>query len=400
MMTLEPRRGVTAYQPREGAPVFLSDIIIELGLAETAHVEAAVETARSSGETVGHVLVREGRLSEDQLARALAARYGLNHIDLNEFEVDPAAANLLPPASAKRYHAVPVGFEADGGLLVAMADPSDSLALNDISFMTRLEVRAAVAAENLIAQLVAQLPIAPSDGGGSPFSAPLPVHQYTPPEPEPPPVDPREEELAALRAELEAVNAALDGERSKHAESVAGLRGELDGLRAELASAQEQAARASESGIAVAQLDEAERRVSEAHATVERMRHEFELEREQHAATERDLRARLASETERHEALQEAQAILQKRVDALRAQNAALLDAYATAKRWSEEFARGARELADTLEQPVLDDAVRAQQAQTDPPPEAPPREGGTRFSREDEGPSSGGGAAPEDWLG
>src|SRR5438067_1671924 len=117
MMTVEPRPGVTCYQPREGAPVFLSDMIMELGLAEKAHVEAAVETARSSGETVGRVLIREGRLTEDDLARALAARYGLSHIDLEQFEVDSAAANLLPPAPARRYRAVPVDFEPDGGLL-------------------------------------------------------------------------------------------------------------------------------------------------------------------------------------------------------------------------------------------------------------------------------------------
>jgi hypothetical protein len=123
MMTVEPRRGMTAYQPREGAPVFLSDMIMELGLAEKEHVEAAVETARSSGETVGRILIREGRLNEDQMARAIAARYGLNHIDLAQFDVDAGAANLLPPAAAQRYRAVPVDFEADGGLLVAMADP-------------------------------------------------------------------------------------------------------------------------------------------------------------------------------------------------------------------------------------------------------------------------------------
>ena len=109
--------------------------------------------------------------------------------------------------------------------------------------------------------------------------------------------------------------------------------------------------------------------------------------REQYAAAERDLRARLASQTEQHEALQEAQATLQKRVDALRAQNAALLDAYATAKRWSAEFARGARELANTLEQPVLDDAVRAQQSSGEVPPgsEEPRLDASTRFIRDDE---------------
>jgi hypothetical protein len=448
MMTVEPRRGVTPYKAREGAPVFLSDMIIELGLAEEAHVEAAVETARSAGETVGHVLIREGRLSEDQLARALAARYGLNHLDLNEFDVDPAAANLLPPAAAKRYRAVPVGFEVSGSLLLAMADPSDSLALSDIAFMTRLEVMAAVAAENLIAELVAQLPLTPAEGGSSSYPVPAPAPPPLPPpapvEPEPvfatappaPPVPDLSHELAAARAErdgaraeldsaraeLNAANAALDVERSKHAQSVAELRQQLSGeeglreqvkqLQAELAAAHAEAARIAENAPQLADLDAAERRVSEAHATVEKMRNDFELEREHHATTERDLRGRLASETERHEALQEAQGALQKRVDALRAQNAALLDAYATAKRWSAEFARGARELANTLEQPVLDDAVRAQQPappsaeqQTPPavppaPPEDPRREGPSRFSRDDEDPSSGGGAVPPpDWL-
>jgi type IV pilus assembly protein PilB len=164
----EPRPGVTVYAAPEGGPRFLSDVIIELGLADEEHVNRAVEEARQSGATVGQILVGEGRLSEDDLARALAARYGLNHIDLNQFEVNPDAANLLPAPAAQRYKAIPLAFEADGSLLVAMADPSDSLALNDISFMTHLEVQAAVAAANLISDLADRLPLPPSDSAGSP----------------------------------------------------------------------------------------------------------------------------------------------------------------------------------------------------------------------------------------
>jgi predicted nucleic acid-binding Zn-ribbon protein len=477
--SVQPRAGVTQYQAREGAPVFLSDMIIELGLASAEHVEAAVETARSSGETVGRILVREGRLTEDQLARALAARYGLSHIDLNEFEVDPDAANLLPPAAAERYKAVPVAFEMGGGLLVAMADPSDSLAISDIAFMTRLEVQAAVAAADLIQVLVASLPLPPNETRGPAFSEhsvpPAPElepivyeQQAYPPAPEPaaapefsvpssqfseptPTVDAGE--LAALRAELEAANAALDAERSKAAEIIAELRqqvsgeeslrselegarheldgarhdldgtrheldvarqerdqargeldharGELDHTRGELEQAREAAARAADAESRLGELADAEQRIAEAHSTLERMRNEFELERETHATTERDLRARLASETERREALDEAQAALQKRMEVLRTQNAALLDAYATAKRWSAEFARGARELAATLEQPVLDDAVRAQQTpEKDKPADDPGREGG-RFTREDDEqpPEGGGGATPPNWF-
>ena len=166
--SVESRPGVTTYQRPEGGPRFLSDVIIELGLTDEEHVNRAVEEARVSGATVGQILVQDGHISEDDLARALAARYGLSHVDLNVFEVNPDAANLLPPAAAQRYKAVPLEFEDDGTLLVAMADPSDSLALNDISFMTHLEVQAAVAAEDLINDLTARLPLPPNESGGSP----------------------------------------------------------------------------------------------------------------------------------------------------------------------------------------------------------------------------------------
>ena len=217
------RPGMTSYGTIEGGPRFLSDVIIELGLAEEEHVTRAVQDARLSRANVGQILVQEGRLTEDDLARALAARYGLSHIDLTEFEVDPEAANLLPPAAAQRYKAVPLAFEADGSLLVAMADPSDSLALSDITFMTHLDVKAAVAATNLIEGLAQRLPLAPKESGGTglPVTAPEapaptpeplaePVAEAAVAEPAPAPTPEIDTaELDRLRAELDEANAAL-----------------------------------------------------------------------------------------------------------------------------------------------------------------------------------------------
>src|SRR5437588_7725405 len=216
--SLQSRPGVTAYKAPEGGPRFLSDVIIDLGLAGEEHVNRAVEEARQSGATVGQILVQEGRLSEDDLARALAARYGLNHIDLNQFEVNPDAANLLPGPAAQRYKAIPLAFETDGSLLVAMADPSDSLALNDISFMTHLEVQAAVAAADLIADLADRLPLPPNESGSSPFPMPAPaaadegssdtaVASSPAPAAAPTPVPVDTAELDALRSELEQAKA-------------------------------------------------------------------------------------------------------------------------------------------------------------------------------------------------
>jgi hypothetical protein len=133
---------------------FLSDILVELGFVDETEADRAVEAARHPGQTPEKVLLESGAISEDQLARALAERYGLDHIDLTEFPVDESAAALLRQTAAKRYLAAPVGFAEDGALVLAVADPADSLGLSDIAVMTKLPVRPAVAARSQIAKLV------------------------------------------------------------------------------------------------------------------------------------------------------------------------------------------------------------------------------------------------------
>ena len=85
------------------------------------------------------------RSTRTALARALAERYGLDHLDLGVFWVNMAAANLVSTTVAKRYQAVPVAFADKRTLLVAMADPSNVLAVDDIAIMTGYEIRVAVA---------------------------------------------------------------------------------------------------------------------------------------------------------------------------------------------------------------------------------------------------------------
>ena len=127
---------------------------MELGFVDEAQAEHAVEAARHPGQTPEKVLLEGGAITEDQLARALAERYGLDHIDLTEFPVDESAAALLRQTAAKRYLAAPVGFADDGALVLAVADPADSLGLSDIAVMTKLPVRPAVAARSQIAKLL------------------------------------------------------------------------------------------------------------------------------------------------------------------------------------------------------------------------------------------------------
>ena len=149
--------GVTGPSRRGSSPRFLTDVIVDMGLVAREQVESAIETSRGTGTMPERVLLDSGALTQDGLTRALAERYGFDHLDLGIFSVDMNAANLVSSTAAKRYQAVPVAFAEEGMLLLAMADPSNVLAVDDIAIMTGYEVRVAVAPPEDIANLISRL---------------------------------------------------------------------------------------------------------------------------------------------------------------------------------------------------------------------------------------------------
>src|SRR3954467_15305417 len=149
--------GLTAPSQRGRSSRQIGDIVVGFGYAGRESVEMAIGDARATGRRTGEVLVDRGVLTPDQLARVIAERFGVDHVDLNAFRVDMSAANLLPSSAAKRYSAVPVGFVDERTLLVAMVDPGNVLAVDDIALMTGLEVRPAVAAHEDVSALIGRL---------------------------------------------------------------------------------------------------------------------------------------------------------------------------------------------------------------------------------------------------
>jgi type IV pilus assembly protein PilB len=149
--------GLTKPSRRGSSQRFLTDVIVDMGLASRKQVDDALASSRMSGTTPERVLLESGALTQDALARALAERYGLDHLDLGVFSVDMTAANLVSTTVAKRYQTVPVAFADKRTLLVAMADPSNVLAVDDIAIMTGYEIRVAVAPPDDIATLISRL---------------------------------------------------------------------------------------------------------------------------------------------------------------------------------------------------------------------------------------------------
>jgi type IV pilus assembly protein PilB len=149
--------GVTPPSRRGGSSRFLTDVLIDLGYCERERVESAITEARSSGIAPDRVLLDQHVITEDQLSRAIAERYGLDHLDLGVFKVDMAAVNLLAASAAKRYGAIPVAYADEQTLVLAMSDPANVLAADDISLMTHLEVKPAVASAEDIANLISRM---------------------------------------------------------------------------------------------------------------------------------------------------------------------------------------------------------------------------------------------------
>ena len=136
---------------------FITDVIIDLGFSAKDLVDQAVSTARTEGRSPEEVLLEQGALNADQLSRAIAERYALFYVDLSEFPVDMGAANLLSVTSARRYQAIPVGYVDEGTILLAMTDPANVIAIDDVQMATGFSCRVAVASADDIDSLVSRL---------------------------------------------------------------------------------------------------------------------------------------------------------------------------------------------------------------------------------------------------
>ena len=123
----------------------IGDILLDQGLITPGQLEQALAEQAKGEKRLGRVLIDLGIVREAELVAALARQLGMTFVDLGDYQVDPTAAALLPEQVARRYRALPIGYQDDGRLLVAMADPANLFALDDIRTITGMEVQPVVA---------------------------------------------------------------------------------------------------------------------------------------------------------------------------------------------------------------------------------------------------------------
>jgi type IV pilus assembly protein PilB len=135
----------------------LPDIIVELGFAPRERVDAAMLAARDGGTTPDQLLVDQGVITAEQRARAVAERLGLDFLDLTQYRLDTAAVSLLPADVARRCELVPVARVGERTLVVAMADPANVVAIDDVEIQTGMNVQVAVATREDILAVIGQM---------------------------------------------------------------------------------------------------------------------------------------------------------------------------------------------------------------------------------------------------
>jgi len=142
-------------QIRLGQPVNrrLGDLLVAEGLVKQEELQRALAEQKGTTEKLGSVLVRLKLVNEEQLTGFLSRQYGIPSITLSQLDIDPGILRLVPPQIAKKYEVLPVKRAANT-LTLAMADPTNVFALDDVSFMTNLQVLPVVAAQAAIRRAI------------------------------------------------------------------------------------------------------------------------------------------------------------------------------------------------------------------------------------------------------
>src|SRR2546423_1278566 len=131
----------------------LGDLLVKEKVISTEQLEQAVKLQKDGGgkDRLGSVLVKLGFLSDEDVTNFLSRQYGVPAINLQYFEIDPAVVKLIPQETARRYQILPLS-RVGSALTIAMVDPTNVFAMDDIKFMTGFNIEPVVASESAISE--------------------------------------------------------------------------------------------------------------------------------------------------------------------------------------------------------------------------------------------------------
>src|SRR6201995_3193061 len=135
--------------------VRLGEILVKEALITQDQLQKALEFQRSNGGKLGSCLTKMGFITDDDITGVLSRQYGVPSINLKFYEIDPTVIKLIPQDTASRYQVIPLS-RVGSVLTIAMTDPTNVFAMDDIKFMTGFNVEPVVASEAAIGEAISR----------------------------------------------------------------------------------------------------------------------------------------------------------------------------------------------------------------------------------------------------
>jgi type IV pilus assembly protein PilB len=136
-------------------PVRIGDLLLKEKRITPAQLQEALSYQKTNGGKLGYNLVKLGFVKDEEITALLSKQYGVPSINLAQFEIDPAIVKLIPAETAHKYQIVPLS-RAGATLTIAMTDPTNVFAMDDIKFMTGYNVEPVVASETAVTEAIAR----------------------------------------------------------------------------------------------------------------------------------------------------------------------------------------------------------------------------------------------------
>ncbi|WP_422658544.1 type II secretion system ATPase GspE [Paenibacillus sp. EC2-1] len=133
----------------------LGDLLVENGIISQEQLQEALAEQRKTKRRLGDLLISQGYITEQQLIEVLEFQLGIPHVSLFKYNIDPAITGIIPESMAKRHQVLP--FMKEGGkLMVAMADPLDYFAIEDLRMTTGFRIEPAISTREELQRAIAR----------------------------------------------------------------------------------------------------------------------------------------------------------------------------------------------------------------------------------------------------
>ncbi|REE66676.1 type IV pilus assembly protein PilB [Paenibacillus taihuensis] len=133
----------------------LGDLLIESSVISEEQLQQALREQSKTKQKLGDLLITSGYITEQQLFEVLEVQLGIPHVSLFKYQIDPSITQIIPESLARRYQAIPLHKEG-GKLLVAMADPLDYFAIEELRMSTGFRIEPAISSKDELQRAIAR----------------------------------------------------------------------------------------------------------------------------------------------------------------------------------------------------------------------------------------------------